>query len=65
YLKGSFDLIAARLAARTDHFMPPALLKSQFDTLEEPAADERAITAEIDAAPEEIAEGVVRRLDAA
>ncbi|HKS62910.1 MAG TPA: gluconokinase, partial [Xanthobacteraceae bacterium] len=65
YLKGSFDLIAARLAARTDHFMPPALLKSQFDTLEEPAADERAITAQIDAAPEEIAEGVVRRLGAA
>jgi gluconate kinase len=41
YLKGGFDLIAARLAARTDHFMPPALLKSQFDALEEPRADER------------------------
>ena len=27
YLKGDFDLIAARLAARTDHFMPPALLE--------------------------------------
>ena len=64
YLKGGFDLIAARLAARTDHFMPPALLKSQFDTLQEPAADERAITAQIDAAPEEIAEGVVRQLGA-
>ena len=37
YLKGDFDLIAARLAARKGHFMPPALLQSQFDALEEPA----------------------------
>lgn len=65
YLKGGFDLIAARLAARTDHFMPPALLKSQFDTLEEPRGDERAITAEIDGTPEEIAEAVARQLGAA
>ena len=27
YLKGDFDLIAARLAARKGHFMPPALLR--------------------------------------
>ena len=59
YLKGEFDLIAARLAARKGHFMPPALLKSQFDALEEPGADERAITVSIDAAPEEIAGRVV------
>ena len=62
YLKGEFDLIAARLAARKDHFMPPALLKSQFDALEEPRADERAITVEIDASPEEIAERVVEKV---
>jgi gluconokinase len=36
YLKGSFELIAARLAARHGHFFDPALLRSQFDTLEEP-----------------------------
>jgi carbohydrate kinase (thermoresistant glucokinase family) len=62
YLKGAFDLIAARLAARTDHFMPPALLKSQFDALEEPRVDERAITVAIDAAPEAIADRVVREI---
>src|SRR6188508_2634827 len=62
YLKGEFDLIAARLAARKGHFMPPALLKSQFDALEEPAADEHAVTAEIDAAPEEIAGRVMETL---
>lgn len=36
YLKGSFELIYARLKARTGHFMKPELLKSQFDALEEP-----------------------------
>ena len=64
YLKGGLDLIAARLAARTDHFMPPALLKSQFDVLEEPRAEERAITVEIDASPEEIAGRVLGELRA-
>jgi gluconokinase len=62
YLKGDFDLIAARLKARKGHFMPPALLRSQFDTLEEPRADEHAITIPIDATPEEIAAQVVRKL---
>jgi carbohydrate kinase (thermoresistant glucokinase family) len=62
YLKGDFELIAARLAARKDHFMPPALLKSQFDTLQEPASDEHAIVAPIDATPEEIAARVVAQL---
>jgi gluconokinase len=62
YLKGDFALIDARLTARKGHFMPPALLRSQFDTLEEPRADERAITIEIDATPEEIAARIVRQL---
>src|SRR3954470_18798558 len=31
YLKGDFGLIEARLKARKDHFMPPGLLRSQFD----------------------------------
>jgi len=36
YLKGSYDLIWSRMEARTDHYMKPHMLKSQFDTLEEP-----------------------------
>jgi carbohydrate kinase (thermoresistant glucokinase family) len=36
YLKGSFALIHQRLQERPDHFMPESLLKSQFNTLEEP-----------------------------
>ena len=36
YLKGDVATIEPRLAGRTGHFMPPALLASQFATLEEP-----------------------------
>jgi gluconokinase len=43
YLQGDEPLLAARLAARTDHFMPASLLASQLGTLEEPAATERPI----------------------
>ena len=59
YLKGDFDLIAARLKARKGHFMPPALLQSQFDALEEPDGGEHAVMVSIDATPEEIAARVL------
>ena len=36
YLRGSYELIAQRLASRHGHYMNPDLLRSQFDTLEEP-----------------------------
>ncbi len=36
YLKGEFDLIFRRLSARSDHYMKPGMLQSQFMTLEEP-----------------------------
>jgi gluconokinase len=50
FLHGPRDLIAARLAARTGHFMPPDLLDSQFATLEPPAPEE-AIHLSIEADP--------------
>src|SRR4051794_13921955 len=34
HLHGSPELLGARAGARTDHFMPPALLDSQLATLE-------------------------------
>jgi gluconokinase len=37
YLKAPPGLIGERLRHRIGHFMPPALLASQLDTLEEPA----------------------------
>ncbi|OJU15017.1 MULTISPECIES: gluconokinase, GntK/IdnK-type [unclassified Sphingomonas] len=36
-------ILAARLAARRDHFMPGALLESQIAALEPPEEDERAL----------------------
>ena len=62
YLKGDIDLIEARLKARTGHFMPPALLRSQFDALEEPRTDEHAITVPIEMTPEGIAEKAIKSL---
>jgi gluconokinase len=36
YLRGSFELLSRRAAARKHRFMPASLLKSQFETLEPP-----------------------------
>ncbi len=36
YLKGSYEMIAQRMAQRENHFMKLEMLKSQFATLEEP-----------------------------
>jgi gluconokinase len=62
YLRGSRATIGARMAARQGHFMPPALLDSQFATLEEPTPDEHPIVADVDAPPEEIAKYLRERL---
>lgn len=40
FLSGSRELLAARIAARKGHFMPPALLDSQLATLEPPDSSE-------------------------
>ena len=64
YLKGSRDLIHQRLIARHEHFMPVALLDSQFATLEEPTPDEHPIVVDVGGKPVEIADVIVRRLEA-
>jgi gluconokinase len=46
HLAGSPELILARMKARAGHFMPPALLASQFAALEAPGPDE-ALTLDI------------------
>jgi carbohydrate kinase (thermoresistant glucokinase family) len=53
FLDGSRDLIAGRLATRSDHFMPASLLASQFAALEPPDARERAITVDAGLAVED------------
>lgn len=51
YLKGSFDVIHERMKSRTGHFMPAALLESQFAALEEPVD---AITLDVSLPPDQI-----------
>lgn len=62
YLKGDEHLIAERLAKRKDHFMPKGLLRSQFQTLQEPGPDEHPIKVSIAPAPREIAADILREL---
>ena len=61
YLHGTRELIAERLNARAGHFMNPALLDSQFDTLEEPTD---AIVVSIDASIEKIVADIVENINA-
>jgi gluconokinase len=61
FLKGSRALIAARLAERRGHFMPPSLLDSQLATLEEPAFDEHAWAYDIRKSAQKIVDDVVAR----
>jgi gluconokinase/shikimate kinase len=62
FLQGSKDKISDRLASRHGHFMPPSLLESQFEALEEPGADEDHISLSVSASPAEEAQEVIERL---
>ena len=59
YLKGSEELLRARLAGRIGHFMNPALLQSQIDTLEEPRD---AFVVDVALAPEAIVKEIRAKL---
>lgn len=59
YLKGSYDLIWSRMKTRTDHFMKPHMLQSQFATLEEP---HNALTVDISLSVEEILQFITKQL---
>ena len=64
HLSGSRSLIAERMAVREGHFMPPALLESQFTALEPPDQHENAITVDIQPTISEIVVEAVRALKA-
>jgi len=63
YLRGSYDLIRRRMAARHEHFMPVALLDSQFAALQEPTPDEHPIIVDVGSRPAEVATEIVRQLE--
>ncbi|MCG8511016.1 MAG: gluconokinase [Rhodospirillales bacterium] len=64
HLKGSYKLISDRLAERQHEYMPTSLLKSQFDTLEEPDKTENVITVSIDQTPDEVVAEAIAGLKA-
>jgi carbohydrate kinase (thermoresistant glucokinase family) len=63
YLRGDKNLIADRLRARDAHFMPPELLQSQFETLEEPTEEERPIIVDVNATVNEIVDRILTLLE--
>lgn len=62
YLKGNYDLIAARLRARHGHFATESILKSQLADLEEPAD---AIAVSIDQPPDAVVDEIIAKLKTA
>ena len=62
YLKGKEELIARRTSTRHEHFMPPSLLHSQFEALEEPGPDENPVIVSIEPRPREIVTQIVTAL---
>lgn len=63
YLRGSREVLQRRMDARVGHFMPPTLLASQLETLEEPdPRTENAVVLDIDASPEQLVAELRTRL---
>ncbi len=62
HVAGDGALIAARMSARSGHFMPTSLLDSQLATLEAPDSDEAHITVGADRTPDDEADEIVERL---
>jgi gluconokinase len=62
HLSGDKALIASRLKLRRDHFMPGALLESQFATLETPGADELVIYCDVAPPPQAIVASIFEQL---
>lgn len=63
FLHGSFELVLERMKQRKGHYMKTEMLKSQFDTLEVPQADEAdVIHISIDGSFEEVVERAMQAL---
>ncbi|MFD5101249.1 gluconokinase [Streptomyces albidochromogenes] len=66
HLTGDRELIEGRMRERRGHFMPTALLDSQYDALQPLQGDEAGVSVDVSGSPEDITERAVaalRRLD--
>lgn len=64
HLTGDRALIEDRMTHRQGHFMPTALLDSQFATLQPLQADEAGVAVDVSGTPEDITARAVTALDA-
>jgi ribose 5-phosphate isomerase A len=62
YLRGNREIIGQRLAGRQGHFMPPSLLQSQFEALEDPAPEEEPLVVDIGPPAGQLVEEIIRLL---
>ena len=62
YLHGEYELLAARMAARTGHYMPLSLLASQLATLEVPGLGENVQSFDVAERPQDIVAAVLAGL---
>ena len=63
FLHGSYDVILERMRQRKGHYMKESMLKSQFETLEVPGADEPdVIPIDINASFDEVVERCIQAL---
>jgi len=62
FLRGDYALVEKQLRGRRGHFMNPELLRSQFDDVQKPGADERALTVGLGRTPQEIVEEIEVKL---
>jgi len=65
YLEGDERLIAERISQRKHRYMPASLLRSQFETLEPPGADEHALVVPLEQIVSETVTDLLRKLAAA
>lgn len=61
YLYGSQEFIMERLQARKGHFMPPSLLETQLDALEDPSGEPDVISVDISLAAEDAIEFILEK----
>jgi gluconokinase len=62
FLRGEYAVVEKQIRLRRGHFMNPELLRSQFADLEEPQADEKVLTIELERTPQELVEEIKTKL---
>ncbi len=63
HLVGGETLVADRMSARSDHFMPSSLLRSQYETLEDLEPDEPGVEVSVEGSAAQVIERAVALLE--